>query len=254
MAFERLRNLGEDKFRTIVIDRCIASALGISGSSSGIMHTMIASRLRRGTAFGLLLLAVVSIATPAIRHSILRAAGWTLVVNERIGAADTIVVSGEADGAGVLEAADLVHSGVATRVAVFSYGRDAVVREFTRRGIPYEDKSARFVGELKALGLVDVEQIPTYVTGTEDEGPVLARWCDEHRFHSVVVVGSRDHSRRLRRVFQRSMKGHQTTVVVCSSPYSEFDPDRWWNSRSGTRTEIIELEKLFLDIVRHPIS
>jgi hypothetical protein len=215
---------------------------------------MIAGRLRRGIALVLVLLAVASVAVPAIRHSILRAAGWTLVVNERVGSADIIVVSGETDGAGMLEASDLVHSGVATRVAVFTYAPNAVEREFTRRGIPYEDRTPRYVRQLRALGLVNVEQIPTYVTGTEDEGPALARWCDEQRFHSVVVVGTPDHSRRLRRVLHRSMKGHQTTVAVCPARYAGFDPDRWWNSRDGIRAEIIELEKLLLDIVRHPIS
>jgi hypothetical protein len=214
---------------------------------------MIAGRLRRRFALVPVLLVVASIAVPAIRQSILRAAGRMLVVNERIGSADIIVVSGEGDGPAVLEASGLVHSGVATRVAVFAYA-DAVEREFTRRGVPYENKTARYVRQLRALGVVNVEQIPTYVTGTEDEGPVLARWCDEQRFRSVVVVGTSDHSRRLRRVLHRSMNGHETTVRVCAARYSDFDPDRWWNSRGGIRTEIEELEKLLLDIVRHPIS
>jgi hypothetical protein len=42
----------------------------------------------------------------------------------------------------------------------------------------------------------------------------LADWCDQHRFRSVVVVSTPDHSRRLRRVLHRSMKGHQTRVTV----------------------------------------
>jgi len=210
---------------------------------------------RRGIRLVVILsLFVVSFAVPAIRHSILRAAGWTLVVNDKVESAEIIVVSGESAGAGDLEASDLVHAGVATRVAVFTYERDAVVREFTRRGIQYPDKTAHYVAELKSLGIVDVEQIPPYIAGTEDEGPALARWCDEQRVHSVVVVGTRDHSRRLRRVLRRCMKGHQTAVAVCASRYSLFDPDRWWDSRGGIRTELIELEKLMLDIVRHPIS
>jgi hypothetical protein len=36
--------------------------------------------------------------------------------------------------------------------------------------------------------------------------------------------------------------------------YSSFDPDQWWETRSGTRREIIELQKLLLDIVLHPTS
>ncbi|HZC22688.1 MAG TPA: hypothetical protein VE866_05060, partial [Candidatus Binatia bacterium] len=157
---------------------------------------MITGRLRRRIALVLVLLAGFSISIPAARHSILRAAGRALVVDDRVKSADIIVVSGESDGAGVLEASDLVHSGIATKVAVFTYARDPAQQEFIRRGIPFLDKTARYVQELNSLGIVDVTQIPTYVTGTEDEGPVLARWCSEHQFRSVVLVGSREHSRR----------------------------------------------------------
>jgi hypothetical protein len=157
-----------------------------------------------------------------------------------------------ADGGG---AADLVHSGVATRVAVFTEPADTMAaQEFIRRGIPYEEAGARSVRQLQALGIDNVDRIPTSVAGTEDEGPVLAEWCDQHRFRSVVVVSSADHSRRLRRVLHRSMKGHQTRVTVRSARYLVFDPDRWWEAHGGIRTEIEELEKLLLDILRHPIS
>jgi alpha-L-arabinofuranosidase len=69
-----------------------------------------------------------------------------------------------------------------------------------------------------------------------------------------VVVSTSDHSRRLRRVIHRSMKGHSTKVTSHSTRYSAFDPDRWWQSRRGIRTEVVELQKLLLDVVRHPIS
>ena len=215
---------------------------------------MIAGRLRRRFVLVLVLLVVASVGVPAIRRSILRAAGWALVVNECNGSADIVVVSGESDLAGMLEASDLVHSGVANRVSIFTYARNSAERQFARRGIPFEDRTNRYIRELRALGLVSVEQIPVYVTGTEDEGPVLARWCDEQRFHSVVVVSTPDHTRRLRRALRRSMKGHRTKVAVCGSRHSEFNPDRWWNSHEGIRTELEELEKLLLDILRHPIS
>jgi len=52
-----------------------------------------------------------------------------------------------------------------------------------------------------------------YVTGTTDEGPVLARWCEGQRLRSVLVVGLADHTRRLRRVLtaqtlQGALVGH----------------------------------------------
>jgi hypothetical protein len=58
----------------------------------------------------------------------------------------------------------------------------------------------------------------------------------------------------LRRVLDRVMKGHPTRVTVRPERYSSFDLDRWWESRDGTRTENVELQKLVLDVVLHPIS
>lgn len=207
-----------------------------------------------GVVLAVMLLGGASIVISPLRLSILRAAGWALVVNDRVEPADVIVLAVDDDGAGVLEAADLVHNRVATRVAVFGEAPDAVEREFIRRGIAYEDAAGRSVRELRALGVDNVDRVPTYVGGSGDEGPVLAAWCDQNGFRSVVIVSSSDHSRRLRRVLHRSMKGHQTKVTAHSSRYSVFDPDQWWRSHRGIRTEVAELEKLLLDVVRHPIS
>lgn len=53
-----------------------------------------------------------SLTIPARRHATLRVMGWALVVNNPNQHADDIVVAIDTDGAGALEAADLVHSGV----------------------------------------------------------------------------------------------------------------------------------------------
>jgi hypothetical protein len=216
----------------------------------------VTTRPRRwaGIAVGLVLMLILSVAVPAIRRPILRAAGWALVATDPVRPADVIVLAVGADGAGVLEAADLVHSGIASRVAVFADTPDtAVEQEFIRRGLLYEGAGARSIRELKALGITAVEPIPGYVTGSEDEGPALAEWCKQQRLRAVVVITTSDHSRRLRRMLRRSMKGHDTLTMVRSARYSIFDPDSWWQSRRGIRTEIEEVEKLLLDIVRHPI-
>jgi hypothetical protein len=197
---------------------------------------------------------VVGALTVVLRAPILRAAGWALVADDPIEPSDVVVVASGADGAEVLEAADLVHRGIAPRTAVFADPSEPADREFLRRGVPYEDAAARSMRRLRALGIDAVERIPSAPTGTEDEGRVLPVWCDERGFRSVVVVTTADHSRRLRRVLRRSMRGRGTRVSVRASRYSQFDPDRWWETRGGARIGIVELEKLLLDVVLHPIS
>jgi hypothetical protein len=185
---------------------------------------------------------------------IYRAAGWALVADDPVQAADVIVVAIDTREEGVLEAADLVASGVARTVALFPARPDAVDHEFARRGIPHENDAERAARLLKALGVEQIEWIPVLVAGTEDEGLVLPGWFDQRRFRTVVVVTNADHSRRLRRVMRRAMRNRATRVIVRRSRYSAFDPDRWWLSRGGTRREFVEFEKLLFDVVRHPIS
>ena len=205
-----------------------------------------------GVVAALALAGVAVAGIPALHEPLLRSAGWALVVDEPLGPTDIIVVALDAVG-GELEAADLVHRGIAARVAVFAEPPDAVDLEFIRRGIPYEDGADRSARRLRSLGVTAIEQIPR-VVGTEAEGEALPEWCERHRFRSIVVLSSPDHSRRLRRVLARSMKDHYTKVTIRAVLHWGFDPDRWWKTRSGIRTEIIELQKLLLDVARHPIS
>src|SRR5262245_19549758 len=86
--------------------------------------------------------AAAIVAVPSVRESVLRTAGWALVVTEPVAPADIIVISLDSGGAGALEAADLVKNGIATRVAVFVDPPSGDDLEFIRRGLPYEDASA----------------------------------------------------------------------------------------------------------------
>ena len=76
--------------------------------------------------------AAAIVAFPSVREPALRAAGWALVVNEPVAPADIIVIALDSGGAGALEAADLVQSGIATRVAVFTDPPSGEDHEFIR--------------------------------------------------------------------------------------------------------------------------
>src|SRR5947209_7398062 len=113
-----------------------------------------------------------------IRRPILRTLGSTLVVDEPIEAVDAIVAPQWAGAAGVIDAADLVHSGIARRVAILPGPPSPAERELTRRGIPYQDEATDLVQLLRSLGVADIEVIPDPASGTETEGQVLLSWCE----------------------------------------------------------------------------
>ena len=192
------------------------------------------------------LAAILIVAVPSVREPILRNAGWALVVDEPVTPADIIVMTADSYGAGALEAADLVQSGIATRVAVFAAPPTGDDREFIRRGLPYEDGAARQIRQLRSLGVTDVLQIPVTEAGTEAENQMLPAWCDRHQFRSIVLW--------LLGTTREDCGEFSIGPMVRAARYSIFDPDRWWETRDGVRTEIIEFQKLILEMVLHPLS
>src|SRR5215467_916717 len=106
----------------------VASFHSRSFDRSGLLGVSVARRHRWGAILGLvLLITMVICGIPTLRHSLLRRAGWALVANDAISPADIIVLAVDTHGSGTLEAADLVHRGVATKVAVFANATDAIV-------------------------------------------------------------------------------------------------------------------------------
>ena len=191
---------------------------------------------------------------PSLRRALLRSAGQALVVDEAVEPADVIVVPQWVGNAGAIDAADLVQQGISPRVAILMEPPKAANLELTRRGIPYQDETTDMVQLFRALRVPDIEVIPNLAAGTEAEGSILAPWCDHHQYRRIILVSLPDHSRRVRRVLRRAMRGRAGNVIIRSARYSSFDPDRWWLTRDGVRTEVVELQKLALDVLRHPIS
>ncbi len=189
-----------------------------------------------------------------LRTPIRRALGHALVVQDPLPSqVDLIAVTVETGAAGLLETADLVHAGVGSRVMVFAEEEDAADRELVRRGLARGNPKATWkLRLLRSLG-VSAEIISEGVSGTHTESEILPAWCAAHQVRTVVVVTTADHSRRMRRMMRRAMAPRRIEVAVRPSRYSSFDADTWWTTWTGERTGLIELQKLILDLLQHPI-
>jgi len=78
-------------------------------------------------------------------------------------------------------------------------------------------------------------------TPTDSEGwfGIWSIYLAEHAATIVLIFGALLVARRM---------------TIRMTRYSQFDPDRWWETRAGSRILIIEFQKLVLDLALHPLS
>jgi hypothetical protein len=208
--------------------------------------------LRRLPAFSIVAMMIIAAFAWSWRASALRTMGRVLTWEDPIRPVDVIVVPSWSGEAGALEAADLVHRGIGRRVAVILTAPSPAQRVLIARGIIQAGEHSWPVSLLHLLGIENVETIES-LNGSESESAEVPRWCVLKGISSAAIVTTTDHSRRVHRLFERN-PARNIRFIIVSSRYSTFDPDVWWKSRAGIRTETVELEKLALDIARHPFN
>ena len=117
-----------------------------------------------------------------------------------------------------------MHSGVAKRVAVFADPPSGEDFEFIRRGLPYENAAARQIRQLGDRLASRMSRKSPKSMEPKVKGRRFRDGADEQHLRSIVVVATKDHSRRLRRVLDRAMKGHPTQVTVASRALFDLRP------------------------------
>jgi hypothetical protein len=208
---------------------------------------------RRVVTRSLLAVALVGVlALVFARHAVLRFAGGLLVTNHAPVPVDMAIMTGEAGIAGELEIADLFQGHLVTRVGALIGTPTWAALERARRGVPLVNPA----DDLALLGIPAsaIVAIPADEGGTTEGMAALAHWCLDHQITRVLVVPSADHSERVRRALDRELRGRHVEVIVHTSRYDTFRAADWWQHRPSLRAGLVELEKLALDCLRHPIG
>jgi uncharacterized SAM-binding protein YcdF (DUF218 family) len=76
--------------------------------------------------------------------------------------------------------------------------------------------------------------IPERVDDIQTEADVASRFLSVRSVRTLVIVTSKVHSTRAKKVFAASL-GPKVGLVIHPAPADPYDPERWWKDRTDRR-------------------
>jgi len=177
---------------------------------------------------------------------VLRGLGTFLVYEDPLENADGIMILGGTMYERQLEAVDLYKGGWAPRLFVLREVSDWGEVELRNRGIEYLSVDDAQVDVMERLGVPrDRITILDRANSTAQEAVILRDVAQREKLAKVIIVTSKQHTRRARLVINRRMQEIGVTVIVRASRYDRANVDRWWTERSTLRFTLFETQRLF---------
>ncbi|HUQ88480.1 MAG TPA: YdcF family protein [Vicinamibacterales bacterium] len=177
---------------------------------------------------------------------LLRSLGSWLVVQDPLAHADAIVVLGGTMYERQMEAVDLYKEGWAPRIFVLREIADWGEAELIARGIPYTRVVDMQVETMEKLGVPkDHITILDPANSTAEEAQIVLRLATDAKLTRLIIVTSKQHTRRARLVMNRRLQPAGVNVVVRASRYDRTDTAAWWRNRSTLRFTMFETQRLF---------
>ena len=176
----------------------------------------------------------------------LRGLGSFLVYEDPLEKADGIMILGGTMYERQLEAVDLYKDGWAPRLFVLREISDWGEVELMNRGINYQSAVDVQVDVMERLGVPrDRITILDRANSTAQEAGILRDLALREKFTKVIIVTSKQHTRRARLVVNRRMQEIGVKVIVRPSRYDRANVDRWWTERATLRFTLFETQRLF---------
>jgi len=89
--------------------------------------------------------------------------------------------------------------------------------------------------------------IPGDSLSTQDEARRVRDYLRGRKdINSIIMVTSKYHSGRAKRIFLRAMSymDREIRVISCPSKYDDFNPDNWWRDRENSKQVVQEYAKM----------
>jgi uncharacterized SAM-binding protein YcdF (DUF218 family) len=215
-----------------------------------------APRTRRRALRVAAVVVVVVIAAVVAAPPLLRGFGRWLVVSDPLAPADFIYVHAGHLPVRALEGADLYNEGLAPEVwlAETVPTEERAALEAVGVEVPPEWHWSRQVLLQRGVPADAIRLLPVEVANTRDEIVAVVDELRRAGKSKVILVTSRQHTRRVRTLW-RSAGARGLEAMVRPSRHDPFDPDRWWtNTDDGEAVlhELIGIADAWLDLGLRP--
>ena len=176
---------------------------------------------------------------------VLRGLGSWLVVQDPLARGDAIVVLGGTMYERQMEAVELFKEGWAPDMYLLREIADWGEAELIARGVSYTRVVDMQVETMRRLGVpADRIHVLDAADSTAEEAQHLRRLATEAKLTKLIIVTSKQHTRRSRLVMNRRLNPAGVTVVLRASRYDRANVDRWWTERSTLRFTLFETQRL----------
>jgi uncharacterized SAM-binding protein YcdF (DUF218 family) len=174
--------------------------------------------------------------------------GTFLVAEDEPQPSDIIVLLMGSGPDRMLGAVEFYQSGYADEILMVRNmvrGYDLVVSQGVK--IPHDTDIAREVAMQLGVPEEKITVLPGDALSTQDEAIAVREYLkSEPDIDSLIVVTSKSHSGRAKKIFVKAMSSidREIKVLSCPTEYDDFNVDRWWKDREDLKRGALEYLKL----------
>jgi uncharacterized SAM-binding protein YcdF (DUF218 family) len=177
-----------------------------------------------------------------------RKAGEWLIRNDEIVKADAIVMLMGSISDRVIQVADLYRQKLADKVLIVEENKGAY-RALEAHGVHLIGTTEQVHDAMVALGVPadSIVILPGEANSTRMEASIIGKYLsDKPQIDTLILVSSSFHTQRAFMTFKSVFINKKVKVKILTSPsvYTNYDGKKWWRSKAGIQTVLMEYLKM----------
>jgi uncharacterized SAM-binding protein YcdF (DUF218 family) len=174
--------------------------------------------------------------------------GYYLVAEDEPQQSDIIVLLMGSGPDRMLGAVDLYHAEYADEILMVRNmvrGYDLVVSQGVK--IPHDTDIAKEVAVQLGVPEEKITVLPGDALSTQNEAIAVREYLKtEPDIDSLIIVTSKSHSGRAKKIFVKAMTSLERDfrIISCPTNYDDFNAEKWWQNREDLKRGALEYLKL----------